>query len=454
MKSHIKDRVNLLVTCDVLAIVVSFVVAFALGHRGALTYMFGLQYCVGIITQVVLVFVLLFVFDAYSLNRASHSFLRTSLMIGLSLFLGAVGSTFTFFFLRNQVPRAVFIIFYISAFILIILMRYLMHRKALRSNLHVLVVGGGDKCDELYRLIQNRPHLSIEIVGFLSDMQDVPDPPGSRRLGKVSDLLFVVEEQDVDTVIVATRSPISKRLASDLVDCMQRKLSVATFTHIVEQITGKIPVTYLTDNWFILELCNRDKRYYWFCKRIADICIAICGMLLTLPFLLLAALAIKLDSAGPVFYRQERIGRDNQRFSVWKLRTMIDGADRNSVHWTLDNDKRITRVGKILRKLRFDEVPQFINILKGDMSLIGPRPEAVSLVETYMREIPFYLERHMVSPGITGWAQISYRYGNSIEDTLEKLMYDFYYIKNRCAVLDIMILLRTVRTVLTGKGAM
>jgi lipopolysaccharide/colanic/teichoic acid biosynthesis glycosyltransferase len=169
---------------------------------------------------------------------------------------------------------------------------------------------------------------------------------------------------------------------------------------------------------------------------------------------LVAALAIKLESSGPVFFFQLRAGRDNKPFKVWKLRTMIDGADQNNVHWTLDNDDRITKVGRFLRKMRFDEVPQLINMLKGDMSLIGPRPEAVSLVEKYIEAIPYYLERHMVSPGITGWAQINYHYGNSIDDTRQKLMYDFYYIKNRSAMLDTIIFLRTIRTVLTGKGAM
>jgi lipopolysaccharide/colanic/teichoic acid biosynthesis glycosyltransferase len=148
------------------------------------------------------------------------------------------------------------------------------------------------------------------------------------------------------------------------------------------------------------------------------------------------------------------MGRGNVPFRAWKLRTMTDGADRNNVHWTMENDSRITRLGRILRKLHIDEIPQLFNICKGEMSLIGPRPEALSLVEMYHTEIPYYTERHMVTPGITGWAQINYPYGNSIEDTRQKLMYDFYYIKNRGIILDTMIFLRTIRIVLTGKGAL
>jgi exopolysaccharide biosynthesis polyprenyl glycosylphosphotransferase len=189
-------------------------------------------------------------------------------------------------------------------------------------------------------------------------------------------------------------------------------------------------------------------------KRAIDVLLSLFGICVTLPFLPFVALLIKIDSPGPVFYSQSRIGRDNKPFRLWKLRTMVRDADKDNVHWTTNNDARITLVGKFLRKIRLDEVPQLFNILKGDMTLIGPRPEAVSLVELYKKEIPYYLERHMVTPGITGWAQINYPYGNSVEDAREKLKYDYYYIKNRSIVLDANIFLRTIRIVLTGKGAL
>jgi lipopolysaccharide/colanic/teichoic acid biosynthesis glycosyltransferase len=169
---------------------------------------------------------------------------------------------------------------------------------------------------------------------------------------------------------------------------------------------------------------------------------------------MIIALLIKNDSSGPVFYSQTRIGRDNKPFRLWKLRTMVRHADKDNVHWTTEHDARITGFGKYLRKMRMDEIPQLFNILKGDMTLIGPRPEAFSLVEMYRKDIPYYLERHMVTPGITGWAQINYPYGNSVEDAREKLKYDYYYIKNRSLVLDAIIFLRTIRIVLTGKGAL
>jgi len=247
---------------------------------------------------------------------------------------------------------------------------------------------------------------------------------------------------------------ISIALAPLLFECMQNKITVLRYVDVIESFTGKIPLLFLDDNWFILELGNNNKRYFWFIKRYLDICIALTGIILALPLFLLAAILIKLDSRGPVFFIQTRIGRNNKPFNAFKLRTMVDGADKNNVHVTLEGDKRITRVGKFLRKTRFDEVPQLINILKGEMSFIGPRPEAASLVKKYLDVLPYYHERHMVSPGITGWAQINYRYGNTIEDTQQKLMYDLYYIKNRGIVLDSIIFFRTIRTVLTCKGAL
>jgi exopolysaccharide biosynthesis polyprenyl glycosylphosphotransferase len=298
-----------------------------------------------------------------------------------------------------------------------------------------------------------RRYLHSEVVGFLSN-----DPGGQGDevipcLGNVRDMLAIVESRDVNQIIV-TASKTDDELMELLLESMKKKVKVSDFKKVVEEITGRVPIDHLSNHWFILALSSIDKRYFWYVKRCFDITAALIGLCLAAPFFPIVAIMIKLDSAGPVFYRQARIGRRNRPFRVWKLRTMAVDADRNNVLWTTENDGRITRIGWYLRKLRFDEVPQLINVLKGDMSFIGPRPEAVSLVEMYTKEIPYYLERHMVTPGMTGWAQINYGYGNSIEDTRQKLMFDFYYIKNRNWALDSMIFLRTIRTVLTGKGAL
>jgi exopolysaccharide biosynthesis polyprenyl glycosylphosphotransferase len=188
-------------------------------------------------------------------------------------------------------------------------------------------------------------------------------------------------------------------------------------------------------------------------KRWLDIASSALSLILSLPLCLFVALAIKLDSSGPVFYRQERVGQDGKTFTMLKFRSMRNDAEENGPKWAAINDDRITRVGRFIRKYRLDEIPQMINVLKGDMSFIGPRPERPIFVDKFAREIPYYPQRHVVRPGISGWAQIRYPYGASKEDALEKLKYDLYYIRHFSIFFDISIILETGKVVLLGKGS-
>jgi len=453
MWSHIKDKIALLAAGDCVVMVIAFLSALALGHKVVFSFQLVLNYSMSMLTLSISSLLIFFVIDTYSLDRVSMRFMRQALLIVFGLFLSAIFTTFTFFFFRDVVPRAVFILFYLFSAVLIVALRYFFTLMTPTPVWSVLIVGNGERSKIIEEMIDSRDYLRSKVVGLLSDDPVSQQRPSCPCLGTISELIPIVDHQNINHVIVAAES-IDHELARLLVNCMHKKVEVSSFTHFIEDISGQVPVEQLDDSWFILELGIRNKRHFWSAKHYLDIVIAVVGIGLTFPLLLLAALLIKLESSGPVFYSQLRIGRDNKPFRAWKLRTMIDGADRNNVHWTLDNDNRITRVGKWLRKLRFDEVPQLINMLKGEMTLVGPRPEAVSLVEKYADTIPYYLERHMVTPGITGWAQINYRYGNSIEDARQKLMLDLYYIKNRSAMLDTIIFLRTIRTVLTGKGAM
>lgn len=188
-------------------------------------------------------------------------------------------------------------------------------------------------------------------------------------------------------------------------------------------------------------------------KRWLDIASSALSLILSLPLCLFVALAIKLDSSGPVFYRQERVGQDGKTFTMLKFRSMRNDAEENGPKWAAINDDRITRVGRFIRKYRLDEIPQMINVLKGDMSFIGPRPERPIFVDKFAKEIPYYPQRHVVKPGISGWAQIRYPYGASKEDALEKLKYDLYYIRHFSIFFDISIILETGKVVLLGKGS-
>ena len=188
-------------------------------------------------------------------------------------------------------------------------------------------------------------------------------------------------------------------------------------------------------------------------KRWLDIASSALSLILSLPLCLFVVLAIKLDSSGPVFYRQDRVGQDGKTFTMLKFRSMRNDAEENGPKWAAINDDRITKVGRFIRKYRLDEIPQMINVLKGDMSFIGPRPERPIFVDKFAREIPYYPQRHVVKPGISGWAQIRYPYGASKEDALEKLKYDLYYIRHFSIFFDISIILETGKVVLLGKGS-
>lgn len=454
MQKHIKEKAAVLFMSDSLAIFPSFLLAILIGHKKPFTLDLLLYYPWGFATLFLSTILLFFLFDAYSLNKFPQRFTQQALILGFGLLASSVLTTFLFFFSRDTVPRAVFILFYAIAFCLITFFRYLINKQAISSiNWRVVLVGDVEKCVEVAQVIQSRAYLHTVVAGYVPLGAESAAQHKLPLLGNITNLISIAENNTINQIIVAASS-LGDDLVKLLRKCMQKKIRVSDFRNVLEEITGKVPIDHLNDNWFILELSTSDERYFWCAKRLFDIVLSCVGLCMILPLLPIVALLIKLDSSGPTFYFQDRIGRRNKPFRVWKLRTMVTDADKNNIHWTTNDDDRITKIGKIIRKMRLDEVPQLINILKGEMSLIGPRPEAVSLVKKYTKAIPFYTERHLVTPGITGWAQINYRYGNSIEDTRQKLMYDFYYIKNRCLLLDLVIFLRTIRIVLTGKGAL
>lgn len=452
MRLHNKEKISLLLFSDLLAMLAGFIIALALGHRAPISLNVVLYYRWGIFTLISSIITIFIILDVYSLHKMPNRFLQQTIFVGLGLFFSAILVTFIFFFFRNTIPRAVFIIFYLCSWMLISTFRYVFN-KLIQSLIfwEILIAGETNTSKEIASLINSRKYLHSHIVGYMSNDKDADSSQTLKFLGNTDNLPLIITRENIDQLIVAYKK-IDEGIMKLLMDCMQKKVQVTDFKEVIEDIAGKVPIEHLDDNWFILQLSTINKRYFWYAKRLTDIVLSFIGLCIVIPFLPLIALLIKLDSRGPVFYSQMRIGKGGKPFRVWKLRTMFAEADKNNIFWTIEKDSRITRLGKALRKIRLDELPQFLNILKGDMSFIGPRPEAVSLSELYAK-IPYYSERHMVTPGITGWAQINYRYGNSVEDAREKLKYDFYYIKNRSLMLDVVIFLRTIRIVLTGEGA-
>jgi exopolysaccharide biosynthesis polyprenyl glycosylphosphotransferase len=233
---------------------------------------------------------------------------------------------------------------------------------------------------------------------------------------------------------------------------LQGRVAIEEGTSLYERLTGKVGVEMLRPSWIIFSGNSRRGATWLFARRALNIVAALLGLLVGLPLGILAAIAIKLDSPGPVFYRQERVGKNGRIFRIIKFRSMRENAETGGPVWSTENDQRITRVGRVMRKTRIDELPQFINILRGEMGLVGPRAERSFFVEQLTREIPFYSQRHLVEPGLTGWAQVMYGYGSSVEDALQKLQYDLYYIKNVSFWFDLWVILKSIRIVLFGRG--
>jgi sugar transferase (PEP-CTERM system associated) len=318
----------------------------------------------------------------------------------------------------------------------------------------VLVVGTGT----VGRLIADLEPISsrpFRIIGFLDDAPGAADevPEGHSLLGKTQDLDVLVEETRPDIVVIAQIDRRGCFPAKSLLECRLRGIGVEDWPNFYEQATGKILVTTVRPSWLIFSDGFIKTPRTEIIKRLFDITISLAALTLSVPLMVLAAIAIRLESAGPIFYRQPRLGKNGCIFILNKFRSMRQDAEKESGPvWTQQRDPRITRVGAILRRTRLDELPQLFNVLVGHMSFIGPRPERPEFVEDLQKQIPYYMERLAVKPGITGWAQVKYRYGSSVEDTREKLQYDLYYIKNLSLFLDLLILLNTVQVVLFARG--
>lgn len=255
-----------------------------------------------------------------------------------------------------------------------------------------------------------------------------------------------------DLIIIPGKEKISEDSAKILYAMVMKGKTVIDFYRFYESTTGKIPVSLIGESWFLENVLELDKRKFEQIKRLIDIVLAV---LLFVPFALITpitAIAIKINSFGPIFYRQKRISKNGKVFEIIKFRSMTNNAEKNGAVWAEKNDKRATAVGNILRKTRIDELPQILNILKGNLSFIGPRPERPEFVSDLSEKITHYKMRHLVKPGLSGWAQINFPYGSSIDDSLQKLQYDLYYLKNRSLILEVIIILKTIMTVLRREG--
>jgi len=419
----------------------------------------GAVHHVGIYLLSLLLFpVLLYVFDMYNAEKGFgffNSVFRTGVAVPV---FGGMACSLLYLVAQGQYNRFVIVLHLLAAWGAISLWRLLydlLFQKS-ASRKRVLVLGSGESAVELDRLLAS-PSSPYQIDGFLngSTQGRIHSVNGSGLLGRLEDLTEIAHGRGVKAAILAIPRNRPFWLTRKILEARLSGLEIIEMATVYEEVSGRIPVEHIEDQWLLFSegFHVLSKEYVRKIKRVIDFVAASMIMIAAFPVMLLAALAIKLDSRGPIFYSQERVGKGNEIFKVYKFRSMTTNAEAQGAQWALKKDPRVTRVGHWIRVFRIDELPQLWNIFKGDMSLVGPRPERPVFVDELESKIPYYGVRHVVRPGITGWAQVKYPYGASLEDALRKLEYDLYYIKNTSILLDLKIILRTVGVVVLGEGA-
>jgi len=326
--------------------------------------------------------------------------------------------------------------------------RFLPHR--------VLVLGTGPEARLVEASLTTNKPLGIRLLGFYAlDKVEEKVVPAGRIVSGARSLYDAVSGLDIDEVIVAVRQQRGGVLPlRDLLDCRLSGVQVTDLARFFERVHGQVPIESLKVSWLIYGHGFRQNPFRAFVKRAFDLLVSSILIVVTLPLMLVAAAFIGAESDGSILFRQERVGYRGRTFTVYKFRSMNADAEKDGrATWAKPNDERVTRVGRLIRRARIDELPQLLNVLKGEMSFVGPRPERPEFVAMLTEQIPFYAVRHSVKPGLTGWAQVRYSYGASVEQSVRKLEYDLYYVKNHTLLLDVMILFETVRVVLLGEGA-
>jgi sugar transferase (PEP-CTERM system associated) len=327
---------------------------------------------------------------------------------------------------------------------------------SLKLQERILVVGTGDTARKVARQILDQHDFAYSVIGFIDDDasrigERIVNPA---IIGTPADIPALIARHEIDRIIVGLSDRRGKLPVEELLRAKMAGVRVEDATTTYERVTGKILIDDLRPSWLIFSDGFRVSRATRWMKRTIDLTLSVVLAILSFPLMVLTAVAIWLESGGPVLYCQERVGESGRNFTLCKFRSMRTDAEIGGKPiWAKDGDDRITRVGRFIRKTRLDELPQLWNVLRGDMSFVGPRPERPYFVSELAKEIPFYQQRHAVKPGLTGWAQVKYRYGSSLEDAMEKLRYDLYYIKHLSVFFDLTIVFDTVKVVLFRKGA-
>lgn len=446
----------LLVIVDLLIIVLSTQLAMHLRFAQSTGWFF--TYKDATIVSLLIYVTFLYIFDMYNIERIKNI---QDMMIRISasfIFSGILLTFFFYFFPEGKFGRGIFFIQLILGWLFVSAWRFFfseIYRHA-RIKKKLLIIGAGKSALCLMDVLDSDIS-EFEIVGLLDDD---PKKQGckigiSKVIGYVSDYNEIINKIGICTTVIAITKNRNYVMIRDILRARVGGVTVLEMPDLYELITGRIPVKHIHDSWLLFSdgFSLLNKEFIQRFKRLIDVSLSALLIVMLSPIVLISALLIRLESKGPVFFIQARTGKDEKIFNLLKLRSMYENAESNGPVWAEINDHRVTKVGRWIRWFRIDEIPQLLNILRGQMSFIGPRPERPEFIGILEKEIPYYYLRHSVKPGLTGWAQVNYLYGASLTDAEIKLEYDLFYLKNMSLFLDFKIFLKTIGVILFGQGA-
>jgi len=424
-----KIKSTFLIIGDLLVFYLSLYLAILLRHGLSFNKEIFFQ-CFLPFSFIFLIWIILFsISHLYELRHAANRKKFFEMVFKLFSLATIISVIYFYLFVPSFAPKKVLFLTLIFSFILFLIWRIIFNRIIKIPRINVLIISETKEASGINMFLKKHPQIGYDVIKIL--------PPG-----EINQTAKELKESDIDLFV----------LDSNLFDSLlfyvpdaRLKLKVVDIIDFYESVLQKTPVDLIPSSWFLENYYSKNWELYETLKRVSDIFGGLVLFILSLPLWPIIALLIRLDSKGPVLYKSVRIGAKDKKFYIYKFRTMFDKADKIGPSWTLENDPRVTRIGKILRFLRLDEIPQVLNIIKGDVSFVGPRPEEKKLVDLFKKKIPFYQFRLLVRPGVIGWAQINYPHSASVGDVQEKLKYDFYYLKNRNIFFDVIIALKAWR---------
>jgi sugar transferase (PEP-CTERM system associated) len=386
-------------------------------------------------------------------HAGKRQIVLTSAIAGLISFV--VLSAFYFLLPLTAIWRSILVIaimiFVLTQILWHITLEFFLRHPSLAKR--VLILGAGQKAENIGKLIGATNHNYI-LSGYIPCSHESVCVPALQVIGDENSILDVAQKKNIQKIVISLSERRGVLPLKEIMKCKMNGVDVLDGSSFYEQVAGKLLIEDISPSWFIYSDGFKITTLKMSIKRTLDVILSVVGIFITLPLFPIIAMLIKIDSPGRVFFRQVRVGEKEKKFVLYKFRTMREDAEKETgAVWAQEVDLRVTRVGRFLRKARLDEIPQLYNVLKGDMSFVGPRPERPEFVEKLKETIPYYSERHIIRGGITGWAQVKYPYGASVGDAIEKLRYDLYYIKNLSLFLDMLIVFETCKVVLFGRGS-